>query len=170
MNYLRLYCGVDKLITCQFRFLLRLIHSGLNHHTSVTIGVAIISVALIVSPSFPGELHPILGTAYFALSSAMACRVFRTLLLGLINDHDLSTTGVASIFKFRTTRITDAGNQGDSTSSSNDVKASRPSNLQVNVEIEMDTPADSDEGYEFRERRVMVDQADGVRQNPSSIV
>ena len=50
--------------------------------------MGILAAALILSPSIPGELHPILGNSYFALASAMACKVFRSLKLGTILEED----------------------------------------------------------------------------------
>lgn len=55
---------------------------------SATIGVGIVAAALILSPSVPGPIHPIMGNSYFALGSAMACKVFRSLKVGTLLEED----------------------------------------------------------------------------------
>jgi len=64
---------------------------------AATIGVAIAAIALIIAPGVPKELHPILGSSYFALSSAMACRVFRAVILGNIRDQPLNTVAIGDV-------------------------------------------------------------------------
>jgi len=70
-----------------------------NIHISVTIGVAIISAAFFLSPSTSGVLHPtILGSVYFALASAMACRVFRAVLLDTVKDTQVNPAKLVSFY------------------------------------------------------------------------
>ena len=111
---------------------------------SVTIGVAIISVALILSPSVPGELHPILGSGYFALASAMACRVFRAVLLGTIQDPQMNTAKLVSFYR-------STANARDN----NHVKCS--SKLEINVAVETATAAESNGWYPLSERKLTGD-------------
>jgi hypothetical protein len=114
-----------------------------NPYISATIGVAIISTALIISPSVPGELHPILGSAYFALSSAMACRVFRAVLLGTIKVPQVTTARISSLVHV-------------ATNSDDDYDTSyRLSKLNINVAVEMDTRMESFDGHTFWERGSM---------------
>ena len=52
--------------------------------------VAVISTAIMLSPDIPGEVHFLVGGAYFALASAMACRVFpsqENLTRALVGSH-----------------------------------------------------------------------------------
>ncbi|KIM77145.1 hypothetical protein PILCRDRAFT_825699 [Piloderma croceum F 1598] len=67
----------------------------------ITIGVAIATSALILSPDFPVGLKPILSSAYIALSSVMACRVYRVILAVMIDldspkDSQLTTNSIVS--------------------------------------------------------------------------
>jgi hypothetical protein len=62
-----------------------------NLYASVTIGVAILASVLIFRGNIPEGLRPILGTPYFALGSAMACRVFRVVFLGVTEDMQIDT-------------------------------------------------------------------------------
>ncbi|KIM89283.1 hypothetical protein PILCRDRAFT_813213 [Piloderma croceum F 1598] len=75
-----------------------LLQSGQVYYC-VTIGVAIISTALIFSSSIPTELHSMAGSAYFALASVMACRVFRAVLLGTIKDPQVNTAKLVSFYR-----------------------------------------------------------------------
>jgi hypothetical protein len=131
--------------------------------SSVTIGVAIISSALILSPSVPGELHPILGSAYFALASAMACRVFRAVLLGIIKDPQLTTTKIESFYGAANSNNQLSRSNGGAATSRQD-NAGRPSRLDIKVavETETDTIAEID-GYPLWERKL-------TRQDPSDQV
>ena len=63
-----------------------------NPYASVTIGVAIITSTFIFCGNIPVELRPILGSPYFALGSAMACRVFRVVFLGVMEDTQIDTS------------------------------------------------------------------------------
>jgi hypothetical protein len=109
-----------------------------NQRNSATIGVAIAATALILAPGVPADLHPILGSAYFALSSAMACRVFRAVLLGNIQDPSLNTPAITSV---RTVRV---GDEDYDTSG-------RLSKLKINVAVEMDRRTDSYDGHVYWE-------------------
>jgi hypothetical protein len=57
-----------------------------NLYDSITIGVAIIASVLILCGNIPVEWLAILVRPYFALESAMACRVFRVVFLGVMED------------------------------------------------------------------------------------
>jgi len=122
----------------------------------ITIGVAILSSALILSRSIPSKLHAILGSAYFALSSAMACRVFRAVLLGIINDPPINAA---------TVRITSFTRGTNSHPLESDDTTGRSSKLRVDVAVEMDTRTDTDYGQTFWEQK-----STGVRQDSSQRV
>lgn len=93
-----LQSGQAYYLSVGFTFILFDIRQS-NLCTRSTIGFSVVSTALILSPSIPGPLHPILATAYFALASAMACRVFRAVLLGTIIEPQLNTTHMTSFFR-----------------------------------------------------------------------
>ena len=103
--------------------------------------MAIASTALILAPSVPSEIKPILGSTYFALANTMACRVFRALLLGIIKDPH-TNAAVA-----RPAAIDPQNSVNSSTTSKRD-KACL-SSLVINVEVEMDTRADSYDGQTY---------------------
>jgi hypothetical protein len=133
------YYKVDKFIICQLLFVL--IYCGLIQISSVTVGVAIISSALILSPSVPRELHTILGMAYFALASAMACRVFRAVLLGTITEPQLSTLKFESFHR--------AAADNPFSRSDSGAPTHRPDNTHcsdIKVAVETDTITETD-GY-----------------------
>jgi hypothetical protein len=109
----------------------------------VTIGVAIISAALILSPSIPGELHPILGSSYFALANAMACRVFRAVLLGLIKDPQMNTAKLMSFYRSTV-----------NTRDDNDIRPHRSSKSEKNVTAETATATESNGCYPLWERKL----------------
>jgi hypothetical protein len=106
--------------------------------------VAIASIVFIFAPSVPGEIKPILGTVYFALSSAMACRVFRAVLLGIIKDPHINV----SVVRPAATSQNDAVDNG--TTSKHDKICL--SSLVINVAVEMDTRADSYDEHTFWDR------------------
>jgi hypothetical protein len=62
--------------------------------------MAIATTTFILSPSVPGVLEPALGTVYVALSSAMACRVYRVILGALTDfqDSPLKTKAILSFY------------------------------------------------------------------------
>ena len=97
--------------------------------------MAIASIVFIFAPSVPGEIKPILGWVYFALSSAMACRVFRAVLLGLIKDPHINV----SVARPAATSQNDTVNNGPTSKHDKTCLSS----LVVNVAVEMDTRADS---------------------------
>jgi len=107
-----------------------LLQSGQVYYAA-TIGVAIAATALILAPGVPTDLHPILGSAYFALSSAMACRVFRAVLLGNIQDPPLNPAAITSVV--RAVRVSDEDYD----------TSGRLSKLKINVAVEMDRRTDS---------------------------
>jgi len=140
-----------------------LLQSGQAYYFA-TIGVAIIAIALILSPSIPAPLHPILGSSYHALASAMACRVFRGVLLGLIEDPQLKTTRIRSFYRTANNNRRGHADDGDTTKQDT---SGRLSKLEINVAVEMDTKAESYEGDTFEARKL---DGDYVRQDASHLV
>jgi hypothetical protein len=62
----------------------------------------------------------------------MACRVFRAVLLGTIKDTQMNTAKLVSFYRSTA-----------DTRNNNDVKPGCPSKLEINVAVEMATPAES---------------------------
>ena len=63
-----------------------------------------VDVAVMVSPLVPVHSHWAVVTAYIAFTNMMACRVFRKVSVGMLDDssHDqdgLSTTRIAAVFR-----------------------------------------------------------------------
>jgi hypothetical protein len=119
-------------------------------YISVTIGVAITSTALIISPTIPGEMKAILISTYFTLASAMACLVFRAVLLGIIKDPQLN------VATFRLPNIQHISSGDNGTTPSNYDKSGL-SSLVINVAVERDTRADSYDGHALGKRQLMTD-------------
>lgn len=71
-------------------------HSKTNipYPFSVTIGFSIITFVVHVTEGVPLGYRPIAGQAYIALSSAMACRVYRAIFLGFIKEHSFLNTSM----------------------------------------------------------------------------
>ena len=83
--------------------------------------------ALIFVPGIPGTMKPVLGSVYFALLSAMACRVYHALLLRTLIDPQL--TRIVSFYGA-------AGNIRDHDASSHDSTLSRcSSKLAIDVGV-----------------------------------
>jgi len=131
-----------------------LLHSGQAYYF-VTIGVAITSTALILSSTIPPELHTVLCSPYFGISSAMACRVFRSVLLGIIKDPHLNTARISTIT--HGTRNTLQPDDVDITMSKKHDESDLSSNLKVNVAVETDTRAESYDGDTFWEQLSLKD-------------
>ncbi|KAF7977301.1 hypothetical protein HWV62_4277 [Athelia sp. TMB] len=72
-----------------------LLQSGQAYYF-ITIGLSLTTIGILLSSGVPAEMHSLLGPSYLALSSAMACRVFRMVILGVVKDSALSTTFLAS--------------------------------------------------------------------------
>ena len=108
--------------------------------------MAITTTALIFSPSIPGGLKPILGSAYIALSSTMACRVYRAFLLGVLKDPQLNTATVLSFYH--------AADIRDDNTLVHDTLSERPSKLAMNVGVKTDPGAEGNDEYAFWERRL----------------
>jgi len=53
-----------------------------------------------MATAFPDELRLILGPPTVALPSAMACRVFRSVILGIIKDTTQRTTRFPSTIRY----------------------------------------------------------------------
>ncbi|KIM88427.1 hypothetical protein PILCRDRAFT_814319 [Piloderma croceum F 1598] len=67
----------------------------------ITIGFAITATALVLFPGFPVVLKPVLCSAFIALSSVMACCVYRVILavltdLDSLEDSQLTTNPIVS--------------------------------------------------------------------------
>jgi hypothetical protein len=132
----------------------------------VTIGVAIASTALMASPGIPGTMKPILGSTYFALASAMACRVYRAILLGHIREPQLNNTRFSSVFRVATNNnhhrhLHSYGNYEENGSDSliipRPVRSLLSPDLKINVAVEKSTKVESDVGYTFWERSSIED-------------
>jgi len=124
-----------------------LLQSGQAYYFA-TIGVGAVSVALILSPDIPEELHTLLCSVYFALSSAMACRVFRAVLLGIIKDPNINTVRLAR------PAASDSPNDDDDDGvqlTSKFDKSIRSSKLKVKVAVETNTKVESNDGLTFWE-------------------
>ncbi|KIM88405.1 hypothetical protein PILCRDRAFT_255956 [Piloderma croceum F 1598] len=142
----------------------------------VTIGVAIASTALMASPSIPGTMKPILGSTYFAVASAMACRVYRAILLGHITEPQVNNTRISSVFRVATnnnnhhrhhlhSHAHDDHKDGEDCSDSSIIPGpGRPRlspDLKINVAVEKSTRVESDVGYTFWERSSIGDYIPG---------
>jgi hypothetical protein len=119
-------------------------------------------VAFIFSPRIHEELRPIVVATYFVLASAMACRVFRTILLGITQDPQLNTARLVSFYR--------SGNQLIPTISmppitSRHEKPDSSSKLEINVAVETATTAGFNEGYPLWERNLMGDNMRDVSRN-----
>jgi hypothetical protein len=117
--------------------------------------VGIVTVALIISPNIPGEFHVLLCSAYFALASAMACRVFREVILGIIKDPQVSTSRISNVVRAANS------NQHDNNSvaiSSHD-KTGLPSDFRINVAVQMDTKTDHSVGSTLWDQESKGDHA-----------
>ena len=66
-----------------------------NLYSSVTIGAAIVASILIFCVNISVELRTILVRPYFSLESAMACRVFRVVFLG-VTQEDTSRSSTSN--------------------------------------------------------------------------
>ncbi|KAF7972951.1 hypothetical protein HWV62_16520 [Athelia sp. TMB] len=66
----------------------------------VTIGMSITTAAVMLSSGAPDIIRAFLTPPYIALSSALACRVFRTILLGSFDTQDaLNTQKIGDIMR-----------------------------------------------------------------------
>jgi len=95
----------------------------------VTIGVAIASVYFLLSPSASGETKATFGSVYFPLASAMTCRVYRAVLLGIITEQPVNTIEISSAL--RAAAKIQYGSDDDVTKSEPDV----PPNLSIGVAV-----------------------------------
>jgi hypothetical protein len=119
--------------------------------TSATIGVAIILITLVLCPSVPGEFHSLLGTAYFALATTMACRVFRAVILGIIKDPTDTTLRLSSIIRAANDDRHDVDDDENTTTSKRDKLGLSP-DFKIDVTVQVDTTTDSSDGYTVWER------------------
>jgi hypothetical protein len=122
------------------------VEEWLSHSSiSITIAVAIPSTALILAPS-GGEAKPILGSVYFPLASAMACRVYRAVLLGLIEVREVNTIEITSALRAA------AKNQRDVDDDLTTLETDPSSNIKIGVAVETETKVESPNGSTFWER------------------
>jgi hypothetical protein len=117
--------------------------------------VGIASIALVISPNIPGEFHVLLGSAYFALASAMACRVFREVILGIIKDPQVSTGRISTVVRAANSNRHD----NDSVAISSNDKAGFPSDFKINVAVQMDTRTDYSVGSTLWDQESKGDHA-----------
>jgi hypothetical protein len=114
-----------------------------------------------ITSSVPVELHPILGSTYFAFASAMACRVFRAVLLGIIKEPQMNTTQLVSFFRGVNDDTLD---HDDDVDTARHAKSGRSSKLEIAIAIETDTTSGPYDGYTFGERK---QTGDGVQRDAS---
>jgi hypothetical protein len=98
--------------------------------------VTITAAALIFSPGIPGVLKPVLGPVYMALSSAMACRVYRAFLLGVFKDPQMNTATVFSLYR--------AADIRDDDTLVHDTLSDHPSKLAMNFDVQTDPGAEGE--------------------------
>lgn len=75
-----------------------LLQSGQAYY-GVTIIMTVVAIALLASPSLPATFGSLLGPAHTALSSAMACRVYRSVLLFSDEDDNLDHSMISLAFR-----------------------------------------------------------------------
>jgi len=126
-----------------------LLQSGQAYYFA-TIGVGIVSIVLILSRRVPEELHTLLCSVYFAISSAMACRVFRAVLLGIIKDPNIYTVRASSPAR---AAAGDSPNHDDDDSIhvSKFDKSDLSSKLKIKIAVETNARMESDDGLTFWE-------------------
>jgi hypothetical protein len=96
-------------------------------------------------------MKAVLISTYFTLASAMACLVYRAVLLGIIKDPKVNVApfSLADIRHIR---------GGDDGTTAPKYDKSGLSSLMINVAVETDTKADSyDENNAFGKRQFMPD-------------
>lgn len=86
--------------------LLRVIIADLHSHTSRAIILFFwVNLTVAVSPLIPATSHYVLDTPYLTFTSIMACKVFRGVALGVLEESPstaklgLSTTSIAAAFE-----------------------------------------------------------------------
>jgi hypothetical protein len=117
-------------------FILR--NAGSDPYPSATIGLAVISVALLLSPTVPGEWYNLLGPSYFALASVMAYRVFHNIILGILTYPSGTTAGLTSII-FALSNSRHDGDGDDNTNTLRRHKLRLPSHLNSNFSVQLNT-------------------------------
>ncbi|KIM88397.1 hypothetical protein PILCRDRAFT_255837 [Piloderma croceum F 1598] len=107
----------------------------------VTIGTAISASVLILCGNIP-EARPILATPYFALGSAMACRVFRIVIFGVMKDTQMDTLDIVNFYRSTTSdpRHRDDGND----------QRGRSSKFEIFVAVEASTTMESNDEVDRR--------------------
>lgn len=98
-----------------------------------------------MATSFPDELRLLLGPPTVALPSAMACHVFRSVIMGIIKDSTPRTTRFPSTIRYANGlggtelggNLGDTIILGDSTSSAG--------NVHLNITVSTETRMDGDE-------------------------
>jgi hypothetical protein len=120
-----------------------------NLYSSVTIGVAITASVLIFCVNISVELRAIISTPYFALASAMACRVFRVVFFGVTEDRQEDTS-------HSTTSNPHHHNDAND-------KMGRSHKFTIFAAVEAGTTAESNGEYPFGEKLT----GDDLQQDPS---
>jgi hypothetical protein len=120
-----------------------------NLYVSVTIGVAILTSVFILSENIPAALRPALVSPYFALGSAMACRVFRIVFLGIMEGTQIDTSDTVSFYRSTTLdpRLRDDAND----------KRGRSPNFEISVAAE-GTATEFNDEYPFGEGKLTGDE------------
>ena len=116
--------------------------------------MAITATALILSPGIPGVLKPILGSVYIALSSTMACRVYRAFLLGVLTDPKMNTATVVSFY-----RASD-NNCDDHTLAQDNTLSDRSSKLAIDVSVNTNLRVEDNVRYAIWERGLTADDVE----------
>jgi len=143
------------------------------------------------SPSVPATMKPTLGLTYFALASAMACRVYRAILLGHITEPQVNQiVRISSAFRVAPTTTTTTTTTNTTNTNSNNHHhhpnshtyddyevgeensfdtSIKPGNersvlspdLKINAAVEKSTGVESDVEYTFRESSSIGDDVPG---------
>ena len=92
-GYRKAFFKAGSSTTCAFLLRLQPKSSSVtNSSASVTIGMSITTAAVMLTSSAPDIIRGFLTPPYIALSSALACRVFRTIILGNFDAHEVLNT------------------------------------------------------------------------------
>jgi len=128
-----------------------------------TIGLSIVTSAMVLAPGVPAVYHAMFTIPNIALENSMACRVFRAVKLGLIKDPNATTT-------FGTTIGTGRGRYDTGPEFAMKQRAYEDSrNMSVNVEITrtMDVAEDTEDGYISHKSPALVDDDSKTSLDPS---
>jgi len=121
-----------------------------------TIGLSITTTVMVLSSSVPPVFHALFSVPNIALESAMACRVFRDVKLGLIKDAHFTTNGPSSSMQFK-----NSGSFALKQSTFDNLR-----NIQVNVGITQTTDFGeySQGSYEYDKPAPVVENSEASEQ------